>query len=86
MSGQATGQTSAPNFILRRARFNAGLSQEQLASQVGLSRAAISDMERDASVRPNPSSAKAIADVLGGKATDFFSVGDGVGPGFSDAA
>lgn len=62
LSGQASD--SKRNLALRKARFQAGLTQRALAKQVGMSRQAIVDLERHGA-RPHAPNAKAISDALG---------------------
>jgi transcriptional regulator with XRE-family HTH domain len=64
---------SAKNFPLIRARFNAGLTQEQLGDAAGLSKQTISALENGA--RPQAPNAKRIADVLGVTAAELFITG-----------
>jgi tetratricopeptide (TPR) repeat protein/transcriptional regulator with XRE-family HTH domain len=51
--------------LLRRRRIAAGLTQEQLAEQAGLSVRAIRDLERGATTRPYRNSVGKLADALG---------------------
>lgn len=51
--------------VLRRSRLAAGLTQEELAERSTLSVRAISDLERDARIRPRLTSIRLLADALG---------------------
>jgi predicted ATPase/DNA-binding XRE family transcriptional regulator len=51
--------------LLRRFRTLAGLSQEALAAQAGLSARAISDLERGVKTQPHPDTIRRLADALG---------------------
>lgn len=62
------------NLLLKRARFNAGLSPEALAKAVGVSPQTIRNIE-DGS-RPHPATAKKIADHFEVQPTDLFPLGD----------
>ncbi len=50
--------------LLRRFRFRAGLSQEQLAEKAGLSPAAVGALEQGVRQRPHPNTTAALADAL----------------------
>jgi tetratricopeptide (TPR) repeat protein/transcriptional regulator with XRE-family HTH domain len=54
-----------PGGWLRQQREKAGLSQEDLASQSGLSVRAISDLERNRTRRPHPQSVRSLTTALG---------------------
>jgi predicted ATPase/DNA-binding XRE family transcriptional regulator len=56
---------SAFGLLLRRHRAAAGLSQEELAERAGLSRRAISDLERGVRRTPYPATARMLAHALG---------------------
>jgi len=60
-----TQALGAFGLLLRRHRAAAGLSQEELAEQAGLSRRAISDLERGVHRRPYPATARRLAHALG---------------------
>lgn len=64
------GPVSKRNLRLVQARFNAGMTQRDLAEASGLSRTAIADLE--AGAQPKPSNAKAIADALECQPLDLF--------------
>jgi predicted ATPase/DNA-binding XRE family transcriptional regulator len=51
--------------LLRRYRTEAGLTQEELAERAGMSRRAISDLERGARTKPWPHTIAQLADALG---------------------
>src|ERR671932_400774 len=59
---QAPGEIGA---LLRRHRAMAGLSQEELAERAGLSRRAISDLERGAHRAPYPATLRRLVQALG---------------------
>ncbi len=61
------GRVGADAFgaVLRRYRMAAGLSQEQLAEQAGLSAHGISDLERGARTHPYPETVQRLAQALG---------------------
>lgn len=69
--------------ILKRTRFNAGLSPEALAKTVGVSPQTIRNIEDGG--QPHPATAKKIADHFGLKPTDLFPLGD-LEPDTKDAA
>src|SRR3954454_16189955 len=60
-------ESTAPRFgdLLRTLRKRAGLTQEELAERSGLSRDAISALERGRRTRPHPPTLKAIGGALG---------------------
>jgi transcriptional regulator with XRE-family HTH domain len=58
------GQDRGFGQLLRRCRVGAGLTQEELAQQAGLSVRAISDMERGRTRRPFLRSVRQLADAL----------------------
>jgi DNA-binding XRE family transcriptional regulator len=59
------------NHLLARARFNAGLTQKDLAAAAGCSARSIHNYEVEGRT-PEAPIAKAIADVVGLKPTDIF--------------
>jgi tetratricopeptide (TPR) repeat protein/transcriptional regulator with XRE-family HTH domain len=59
------GSSHPFGMLLRRSRLTAGLTQEELADQTGLSVRAISDMERGITSRPHSSTVSTLAGVLG---------------------
>lgn len=63
MSAEAA-RPEAFGALLRRYRAAAGLSQEELAARAGLSRRAVSDLERGARRRPYPVTARRLAEAL----------------------
>lgn len=63
-------------MLLKRARFNAGLSVRDLAERTGCSYQTLYDLEADGHRVPRPPTAKAIADELGLKPTDLFVIDD----------
>ena len=65
---------TTPGLVLRHLRFNEGLSVEDLAKRVGVSRQSVYDMEKESYGRPRAQTAKAIADVFGVKPTDIWPV------------
>src|SRR3954454_13403863 len=60
-------ESTAPRFgdLLRTLRKRAGMTQEELAERAGLSRDAISALERGRRNRPHPPTMAAIIDALG---------------------
>jgi predicted ATPase/DNA-binding XRE family transcriptional regulator len=73
----AEERTAPPPFgdLLRRHRLAAGLTQEELADQAGLSRRGISDLERTARSHPYRETVRVLADALGltgGQRSAFF--------------
>jgi transcriptional regulator with XRE-family HTH domain len=73
----ADERTAPPLFgdLLRRHRLVAGLTQEELAEQAGLSRRGISDLERTARSHPYRETVRVLADALslaGGERSTFF--------------
>lgn len=58
------------NEALARARFNAGLTQKQLAAAAGVSERTIQHLE--AGQHPEPTTAKAVSEVLGVAIRDVF--------------
>src|SRR6266542_989747 len=60
----ATGEPGAFGELLRRHRVAAGLTQESLAEQAGLSVRAVADLERGARRFPYPDTAQRLADSL----------------------
>src|SRR5229473_2738021 len=68
MAGQGTAdETEGPltfGQLLRRYRTAAGVSQDELAEQAGLSAHGISDLERGARQRPYPDTVQRLADSL----------------------
>ena len=62
-AARATGQGFAG--LLRKYRLRAGLSQEALAEQSGLSPRGVSNLERGISRAPYPSTVGRLADALG---------------------
>lgn len=65
--------TPASGLLLKRARYNAGLTKQELARRVGVTRRTITNWEEGDI--PWPHHAKAVADVFGVKATDIFDIG-----------
>jgi tetratricopeptide (TPR) repeat protein/transcriptional regulator with XRE-family HTH domain len=63
MNAGGTGE-QGPGEILRQARRMAGLTQEQLAEQTGLSVRAIGDLERGQTARPHRRSVRLLAEAL----------------------
>src|SRR5262249_5199469 len=60
-----TRETGSFAALLRQYRAAAGLSQEELAEQAGLSRRGISDLERGTRRFPYPATARRLAQALG---------------------
>lgn len=65
------GLQQPKNPLLRRARFDAGLTQQELADKVGVGRQRVVAYERDGVV-PRVKTARRIADVFGVEPTDLF--------------
>src|SRR5690349_2245870 len=65
MAGGATTQPSSFGVLLRRHRIAAGLSQEALAEQAGLSARGLSDLERGARRLPYRDTVQRLARALG---------------------
>lgn len=66
------GDVSGRNILLIRARFNAGLTQKQLAERAEVSERTIQNLEGGS--RPEAPTAKAVADVFELRPTDLFQV------------
>src|SRR5579872_4821811 len=60
----ATERETRFGSLLRRYRRTAGLTQEELAERAGLSRRAISDLERGERTRPHPATIELLATAL----------------------
>ena len=64
-SDEASGRRGGPfGALLRRLRREAGLTQEELASQAGLTPNVVSALERGARRRPYPHTVRSLADAL----------------------
>jgi DNA-binding XRE family transcriptional regulator len=63
--------TTKPTHALRRARLSHGLSQDELAAEVGVSRHTVLNLERGIT-RPRPSTARRIAKAVDERIADVF--------------